>query len=559
MDVKNVLFHSAILTFTMACGDSDSNSGGSSQGATAQEVKLALTTATHPHVYKDFDNPLDKSNTDLPNQTLTITGTTAFYEGSFHTYDGLKVPVYAALVPGASVDRILIQVNGGTGTDPRYFMNNYNHKAVVMISMRGLHHDDIENEECTLGTGLVDCLGDVSYLKKVNPRDNGRDIADMMNVILGDTGSFTVDGASKDHSFFGVSGEVFNVETGSYGATLFAYAMARSDIPEIGRVFLEGPSAPDEDVITDGFRNGNVALNNLLDTIGFNATEKSTFLDVMKARHTAYNDDVYGDGEACDADISGSTTADCLSSAMIFQYIKGNFDYIAENESAGSDTNTALATLKTALVAIPEAEATGGDLPDVTGIYRSTYVNEGKRLETSWAATTLGLKTQSPGRKGEGFTSRIAHICSAYIVRTDGDNQDDFDTAKANTANDPYWYGFLISYRELLDICPDIESNLTQDIDIPDTDSIALEVEALVQYGAGTDEKHHSADITELAGYVDTAISKSFYQDDAIQGGGATTYKTCMEELRSDLFETSLAGLNSTLDSTLTTDCGYSP
>ena len=556
MDVKNVLLHSAILFLTMACGGgSRNNSGGG-----PQKVKLALTTAAHPHVFKDFNNPLNKLDAELPDQTLTITGTTAFYEGNFHTYDGLKVPVYVALIPGASTSRILFQINGGTGTDPRFFMNNYNHKAVVIISMRGLHHDDIEGGECALGAGMVDCLRDVSYLKKVNPRDNGRDIADMMNVILGDTGSFTVDGVSKDHSFFGVSDEVFNVDTGSYGATLFGYAMARPNIPKLGRIFLEGPSSPSENVITDGFRNGNVALNNLLDTIGFTSTEKSAFLAVMRARHTAYNSNAYGDGEACDADISGSTTADCLSSSMIFRYIKGSFSDIAEDQNAGNDTNTALANLKTALKNIPLTEAMGENLPNVTGIYRSRAVGISKRTETTWDDTSRGIKTQNPARKSEGFTSRIAHICSAYIVRTDGDNQDDFDTAKANTSNDPYWYGFLISYRELLDICPDIKSNLTEDINVPDTNSIVLSVEALVQYGAGTDEKHHMADITEMASYVDsTSINKNIYQKNAIQGGNATAYKSCMQELRADLFATSLTNLDTTLNSTISIHCGLTP
>ena len=523
-----------------SCSSDDSNP--------AISVEIALKSSTMPHYYREFDDPLGQGGSK---RTLNLSGVTSFYTGDLHTYDGIKVPIFVGLAPGAHVDRVLFQVNGGTGTDPRPFMNNYNHKAVVMLSMRGLHHDDIKNHECALGSGLVDCLEDNSMLKKINPKDGGRDIVDVLNVILGKKGTLTVDGATKGHSFFGVDDETFNMLTASYGATMVAYALESSSLPEIGRIFIAGPSSPSENVITDGFRNARVAMGNLLDAIGLSDTEQDSFLGAMRARHNSFN-------TTCDASLNPTPTDDCLSSSMIWDYLKNEHERISEKVSAGSATSTALLALKNRLTDIPETEATGSSLANVIDIYSSDELNVGHRTKTTWESTALGLNTGS-ARKSTGFTSRIAHICSAYINRTNGDTKTDFDNAKANSDNDPYWYGFLMSYRDLLDICTAIGSNLKSGIEVPPA-SLNVAVEALLQYAAGTDEKHHMADVTEMASYIDNSesIVKSVYQDDAIQTGPAPTYKNCLKNIRSTFFENSLSNLELALDNRITSDCGIS-
>ena len=166
---------------------------------------------------------LDVENYDVINGTI--------YNGRFETSNGLKLSVHAALVPTAIHDRILIRINGGTGTDARYSLANFSHKAVVTISMRGLYRDEIKEHECELGEKLIDCLKTTPLLPQYNPLDNSKDIVDVMRIILGEMGEFTVDGAQKDHSFFGVNDRIFNVETGSYGATLLAYSLTLSDLP----------------------------------------------------------------------------------------------------------------------------------------------------------------------------------------------------------------------------------------------------------------------------------------------------------------------------------------
>ena len=513
-----------------------------------------ISTTGGAYTFSDFDNALGE---DSPSeQTITIPGGT-FFEGTLTAYDGAKVSVYAVLVPNALIDRVLIQINGGTGTDPRHFLQNYNHRAVIAVSMRGLHPDDIRTGECELGSGLVNCLKGVSWLKQVNPKDNGKDVVDIMNIILGNGGKMTVDGEKEDHSFFGVGEKPFNIETGSYGATILGYALADSALPPVGRVFIDGPSSPGEYVISDGFRNAKVAVNNALDAIGMSSSEKDSFLNVMKARHSSFNTN-------CDPTLATSPTSDCLSSAMLFYYLTNSYNSIV---TSSSDVNGDLSSLESRLLAVPAVEATSGDgnLSSVTTIYANSngdILSARERNYTTWESAQFDFISSSffSGFKSAGFVSRVGQICSAYINRRNGDSQTRFNGEKAKSSNDPYWYGFLIGYRSFLKICPQIASNLTTGIAIPDGNSLDVRVEAFVQYGAGIDEKHHEVDIEEMASYIhSSSVIKSVYMVDHVQGGSGKSNASCLEELKTATFETPSGTLSTGLDSTLNTHCGVTP
>ena len=157
--------------------------------------------------------------------------------------------------------------------------------------------------------------------------------------------------------------------------------------------------------------------------------------------------------------------------------------------------------------------------------------------------------------------SRIALICSSYINRQNGDSLELFNSKKDDASNDPYWYGFLISYRSLLTICSQIESNLRKDIAVPDPDQVNVSVEAFVQFGAGIDEKHHQHDIETMATYINSATSvvSSTFVPELSQGGGGPVHKDCYRNLRSATFGASLASLESELLQVRTDDCGIAP
>ena len=527
------------LLFWVSCGD-DEESGGNGRQASLKLDKVG----EYPYQFFSFDNVLGTVDESDSNQehNVPIPGAT-FYSGTLSAHDGAKVRVYAALVPDAEIDRVLIQINGGTGSDARQSWRNHNHKAAVMVDMRGLHTDDIKGGECSLGGSLVNCLKGLSWLRQVNPRDNGQDVVSVMKAILGHGVPLTVDGQARDHSFFGVRDKKFNVETGSYGATILGYALNQPGLPVIGRIFMDGPSSPGEFVITDGFRNTRVALENMMEAMGMSSAEKSSFLDVMKARHDAPN-------AACennDGDFNLDT--DCLSSAMIWGYLKDQYD----------DTSSALNLLKDDLVSISDTEMNANNTL-VTKIRNGSGM---ARDHTTWAASKFDFTSDSVSQllmgqsKVPGFASRVGQICSAYINRQNGDSWSRFNAEKAKDANDPYWYGFLIGYRVFLDICPQLSGNLTNGIVVPG-DSLNVKVEALVQYGAGTDEKHHQADMDEMASYVDgdSGVVRTVYMPEHTQGGDGRNHTDCVVDLREAAFETATADLATELDSVKSNSCG---
>ena len=503
--------------------------------------------------FKDFDDPAAEEE-----QTITFSGAT-FYRGYLYTFDNIKTEVYVTTNPSASIDRILITINGGTGLDPRYFIDQtQDHKLMVVVSQRGLHPDDLKNE-CFLGEDLVECLKAYPNLAKFNPEDNGRDVVDVMRVITGDLGEMNVNGSDTTGADFfqdayNTNGNVFNIKTGSYGATILGYALADENISRVslGRIFIDGPSSPGEHVITDGFRNGKVVTNNIMDSLGMNDSEKMSFLNILKARHTAPNQD-------CSGETASPVNKDCLSSAMIWHYMLARHDKLSSESEASQ--------FKTDLLNIPVTEATGSDLSGfIDPIYRSDFLNSFERQQTSWETHDLrvfGIGTPVFNTfKSFGFSERFAQICSAYINRTDGDSQSAFDAAKSDSSNDPYWYGFLIIYRLLLDICPQIASNTKNMINIPSA-SLDVEAELLVQYGAGLDEKHHEVDIDEIESYFSSSTPKvEAFRTDHTQGGLGFRFSSCRDELESATYHSdnandALTAANAILrDTNNETGCG---
>ncbi len=529
--------------------NSCSGKKGTESSSATTTLRLNLKNITLPHTWQPFDNPLGKTNSELPPQTLNLQGLTTLYGGELKTHDSFETTVFVGLFPSASINRVLLQVNGGTATDPRESFKNHNHKIAVIISMRGLHYNDIRSQECTLNTQLSTCLNNVSYLQKVNPLDNGKDIVNLMKIILGTAGSVYVDNTKRTDLFNITGGDnKINIETGSFGATLLGYALAQPDLPttSIGRIFIEGPSSPSENVITDGFRNNQVYTDNLLTAIGMDSTEKTNFINVLKARHTSFN-------TTCDPSLQTNPTADCLSTAAIYKYMIDEYEDITQYPDGDSSIANDLATLKANLIAISTTDSSS----DATGLAAvvEVYTNSESRSITSWDDSKRDFTQVN--RKEEGFTSRVALICSSYINRQNGDSLAAFNTAKADSNNDPYWYGFLIAFRDFLNLCPQIENNLTANIAIPNISNINLNIEALVQYGAGIDEKHHQSEITEMQGYIDntTSVIKSFYQRNATQGGSSIDNENCREDLERVTFEGNLNNLASGIDSVIAASC----
>lgn len=562
-----------LLSLLLAgCSDSSSNRGENPNTLTLREV--ARDTLT----FRTFDDPMASEI------EVTLTSAT-FYRGQWTGFDRLRTEIYVVTNPRGTISRILLGINGGTGTDPRFFLDSiYEHQAMLFFSQRGLHPNDLLNE-CPLGQGLVDCLLDLPDLRDFDPESNGRDWQNMVRFLSSaltvstatdgtDTSTATAIAAQEVRRILGpafdASDPLFNVVTGSYGATILAYALEHSqDFPEplsLGRIFIDGPSSPGEFVITDGFRNGREAVTNFLDAIEMLDADQARFLNALRVRHTAPASTPTSDARY--------DPNDGLSASHIFHHMLKRYDEIGRLTSA-AERQSAIAALRTTLVDVANGDATATTREAISN---SDLLSLFEQSQTKWefhlidltASTTVAVTVDGTeittgtfsarllgGRRSLGFTQRIAQICSAYVIRENGDSRERFEAALAQDANNPYWYGFLISYRQILDVCEDARGNIRNGIVIPDGATLNIDAEAIVQYGAGLDEKHHQEDIMEMESYFSSdTIVESIYVSDQLQGGTGPFHQGCLENLIAATFETTLTTtLSAAIDAVNTADC----
>ena len=102
------------------------------------------------------------------------------------------------------------------------------------------------------------------------------------------------------------------------------------------------------------------------------------------------------------------------------------------------------------------------------------------------------------GKEGVlAFINRVGLICSSYILRNDmPDSQAIYDAELSKPMLSPWRYGFLISYRAMLDVCPRLV-NVIPGLETPSNLNAKVE-KALVYYGA-MDVKHSYESAQELA------------------------------------------------------------
>ncbi len=521
------LFLCCCIVSLIACGDAETSSESSSP------VMLELASyAQDSFTFSQFDQE------EAMEEMIELPGVTV-YRGSLHTFDYIKTEVYVALNPAASVNRILFAVNGDVGADPRNSLQavSHDHKVLFLLSQRGLHPEDLKHE-CSLGVNFVTCLKSTPNFAKFNPKDNGKDLLDLMRIVKGEIGAIELDGkVAAPAALFGelVNGDdaKFNVHASSHGATILAYALAQTDIARIqlGRVFLNGPSSPSKNVVTDGLKNNRVVMENFMNAIAMDDNEKTAFLNVLRARHRALNPDCHS-AEPTEIDSNATVTRDCLTSGMIWRYM------FTEYSSASSESE--LMALKATLLNIPASEVRGDSAlaNQIVPVYLSDALDSEARSKRTWeSSNSVSLLTDTAGHdvKYLGLSQRTAQICSSYINRSNGDSRSAFDTARSE--NDPYWYGLLIRQHVFLDICPDIVSESSDAIEAPSASSVAVNAELLVQFGAGLDDMHNRAGIEELASYFSESTPKvEVYMPAQLQHGGGFRFGNCMMNVAADTF-----------------------
>lgn len=408
------------------------------------------------------------------------------YVGEYYAAGLPPLRYILGVSPSAGIDRLLVVVNGGTGTaieyvaDGRFGAEGGSHKAVLVVGHRGMSAADLE-EECALGPGLVECLLRHPTLRTFNPRQNGEDLNRLVPLIQR---TEEVRAALSDPD-----GPV-DLETSSYGATILGYSLsdARYPPPALRNVSIDGPSEPREAVITSGIANSKRFFGNLL---AYRATLPPPDGDPPYAL------------EDLAAELRRNSD----------RHVGDFFDRLVERwESA--ETAEAVSLMNEFIRA-----------PDRSRYYQDDWDAEHK-LEL--------LSGSVPGTDvSAGFTSRIGLICSSYINRAnDPDSRQRYEAALGGP-DGVFRYGFLNRYRDLLTICDRASGNVAS-LTAP-SGSGSVRANAVLSYAGAMDVKHDPLEADAMLAYFGgTAAKHRVVEPYNAQGGGVRP--NCYETARRSLF-----------------------
>lgn len=388
--------------------------------------------------------------------------------------------------PSAGIDRLLVVINGGTGTPVEYIAdgmfggNGDGHKAVLIVGHRGMSAADLE-AECALGPGLVECLGRHPTLRTFNPRQNGEDVNRMVPLIQR---------TEEVRAVLSDPGGPVDLETSSYGATILGYALsgARYPPPALRNVSIDGPSEPNEAVITSGIANSKRFLENLLD-------------------YRAALPPPGGEPPYAVEDLAAELRENSD------RHIGGFFDRLVELWEGGETTEAV--SLMNEFIRAPD---------------RSRYYGDDWEADHKFDL----LSDSVPGTDvSAGFTSRIGLICSSYINRlNDPDGPDRYATALGGP-DGVFRYGFLNKYRDLLTICARIGGNVAS-LTAP-SGSGSVRASAVLSYSGAMDVKHDPLETDAMLAYfAATATKHRVVEPYNAQGGGVK--QGCYETARRTLF-----------------------
>ena len=318
------------------------------------------------------------------------------------------------------------------------------------------------------------------------PKLNAQDANAIIQFFTDDNSEFTVNGVSMKPSEFVPSGTIrspINLYTPSFGGVILSYMLAEENRPDLHNVFFEQVTIPIEYPISDGLNNSARMMDIL-----FSACEDDTscnslypdirvnFRDFMDKYHSTQikvdNRDLYAGGVF----------------DRILQIIRGEevgrvIRYIGEiaNAHAGGATS-----INTAGYGLPED-------------YNSSY-DEKPRATYGIVPLDDDAWTDILKEYGwdffPGITNRTAMICSFGINRADNpDSLSHYDEVKreqllgdADGTKEMLGYGFLVSYKTYLSICPQLVQE-TGGLKLPDVSNI--KAENVIVYRGGLDIKHY--------------------------------------------------------------------
>ena len=458
-----------------ACGSGDSRD----PADTPASVPSSAASIRHLSVHtEDF--------TPAPPVSLNKVGIGDYttYLGEYYV-TGLPPLRYAlGISSSADIDRLLVVINGGTGSPVEYVVEGLFgddlHKAILIVGHRGMSAGDLERE-CVLGTGLIECLKRHPTLRTFNPRQNGEDVNRLIALIRR---TAEVRAALSDPD-----GPV-DLQTDSYGATILGYSLsnARYPLPALMNVSINGPSEPNELVITSGIENSKRFLNNLLAyraTLSPPDSEPPYAMEDLTAELRRNSDRHIGDF----------------------------FDRLVEHWD-DSEPAEAISLMNEFIRA-----------SDKSRYYQDDWNADHKFDLLSSSAPRPELTA--------GFTSRIGLICSSYINRANNPDGRERYEAALDGSDGVFRYGFLNKYRELLTICDRISGNVAS-LTAP-AGSGSVDANAVLSYAGAMDDKHDPREVDAMLDYFSgTATKHRVVERYNAQGGGVK--ENCYHRARRSLF-----------------------
>ena len=395
------------------------------------------------------------------------TGTYETYLGEYRV-PGLAAVRYALGVQSAKeIDRLLVVINGGTGTPIEYTVESEFpagvHRAILIIGHRGMSSGDLERG-CALGRGLIECLKQHRAFPSFNPRQSGEDVNRLVPLVRN---------SAEVRAVLTDSGGAVDLYTESYGATILAYALHNAEVPHpaLRNVVIDGPSEPNELVITSGIANAKRFFANLLEYRAAHYPAATPYTIADLAAELARNRD---------------------------RHIGRLFDDLHDTWEA-SDTDGAVA-LMNQFIRTPEAWYEHG-------------------WDTNYKLSLLQEQPFSPIVMA-AFTSRIGYICSSYINRSNDPDSSSRLQAALAAPDGVFRYGFLIQYRDMLSICPQLGDRM-EALTAPSGRN-AVAANAVLAYGGAMDVKHAPEEVDAMLAYFsDEAAKHRIVERFNAQGGGA--------------------------------------
>ena len=417
------------------------------------------------------------------------------YYGTYEASDGVSIDVWVSVretdtASGVgTVKRTGVVIQGGTGAEVTGLLGEDEglHAFWVAINYRGSSLTDLTAEgECPPGTEFVSCLKRHPVFSKINPQLNAQDANSVIRLFADDGGEIIVDEIPMKASNLVPADTVrspVNLYTSSFGGVIVSYMLAEENRPELHNVFFEQVTVPFEHPISDGLNNAARMLDILFGACESDDSCDGTYPD-MRIRFRDFMDTYHSTRIGIDGQriYAGGVFDRIVEIIEEEEKVGKAIRYIGEIANAHSDGETTINTeygpeMYVSMLGERPRETYG--LPQLDG--------DGDR----W--TTL---LRREGGFFPGITNRTGMICSFGINRaTNRDSLSHFDMVKREELpgdgggrKEAFGYGFLVSYRTFLRVCPQLIEQ-TGRLELPDVSDI--EAENVVVYRGGLDIKHY--------------------------------------------------------------------